>query len=167
MSTLGDVVFCLDHDIARTARVDGSDAGSARALDGPQRRMATKRDANGDPLCVACLDARQASRRAEFMLHQGRAPFSEHSPGNVGREADPTPTTSIKSGFIRIARSRTVVTAPNGRPRKKRERPTSAVRPSRRLERQFVMLAVEMGFLRAHQLLADLKARTHKVAAGA
>jgi hypothetical protein len=166
MSNLGDVVFCLDHDIARTARVDGCDAGSARALDGPQRRMATKKDANGDPLCVACLDARQARRRAEFMLHEGRAPLAGHNPANVGREADQTPTTSIKSGFIRIARSRTTVTAANARPRKKRERHTNAVRPSGgRVERQFLMLVVEIGLLRAHQLLQDLRARSRKVAA--
>lgn len=36
------------------------------------RRMATKRDANGDPLCSACLDERQSRRRAEFMLADER-----------------------------------------------------------------------------------------------
>jgi hypothetical protein len=168
MSRLGDVVFCLDCDIGRTASVDGSDAGSAPALDGPPRRMATKRDANGDPLCVACLDARQTSRRTEFMLHQGRAPIAGHEPADVRRDTELTPTTSSKSGFIRIVRSRTPATEASGRPRKKRQRQTSAVKPSdRRVERQFVMLAVEMGFLRADQLLEDLKARIHRVTAGA
>lgn len=45
---------------------DGADAGAL------PRRMATKKDANGDPLCSACLDERQSRRRAEFMLADER-----------------------------------------------------------------------------------------------
>jgi hypothetical protein len=33
------------------------------------------------------------------------------------------------------------------------------------VERQFLMLVVEIGLLRAHQLLQDLRARSRKVAA--
>jgi hypothetical protein len=188
MSKLGDVVFCVDCDRVRTARADGVAAGYGSALDAPPRRMANKRDANGDPLCAACLDARHDSRHAEFMLNEGRAPVLAQAHGAVAghgtasalrggavsnHAADPESAVTRISPYIRIVRSRGPIeeAAP---PPPKKSKPSArdrepqvarAPRPaSRRLERQFILLAVEMGFLRAQALLDQLDVSSRKVA---
>jgi hypothetical protein len=169
MSKLGDVVFCVDCDRARAPH-----AGSAApALDTPPRRMATKRDANGEPLCAACLDARHESRHAEFMLHEGRAPIPEDPETQASLAAESMARMPSRSPYIRIVRSRpgsddatprqhTVSESPRaGSPLAAERR---APRPiSRSVERKFTMLVVDIGFLRARQLLDELKARAHKV----
>jgi hypothetical protein len=179
MSKLGDVVFCVDCDRVRTARADGVAAGYGSALDAPPRRMANKRDANGDPLCAACLDARHDSRHAEFMLNEGRAPSVAPTHGAVStdgtakRATEPESAVTRISPYIRIVRSRTPIEEASPPPPRKRkpvvrdrEPPVArAGRPaSRRVERQFILLAVEMGFLRAQALLDQLDAQGRKVA---
>jgi hypothetical protein len=78
MTKLGDVVFCVDCDLLREANASSAEpGGEAAAGETPQtpehpRRMATKKDANGDPLCAQCLDERQSRRRSEFMLSDER-----------------------------------------------------------------------------------------------
>jgi hypothetical protein len=108
MNKLGDVVFCVDCDRERQAHLEISAAAEAAevtegaevvmsleadsrspAEDKHPRRMATKKDANGDPLCSQCLDDRQAKRRAEFMLSDDRRTVV-HWP-RPGRASDPKP----------------------------------------------------------------------------
>ena len=91
MNKLGDVVFCVDCDLEheahkQTAQPEGADSASE---DEHPRRMATKKDANGDPLCTQCLDERQARRRKEFMLGDERRTVV-HWPRR-GRASDPKP----------------------------------------------------------------------------
>jgi hypothetical protein len=73
MTKLADVVFCVDCDrnleTYRSALGPEGDTASS----GPQRRMAVKKDANGDPLCVPCMDSRRAKRNAAFLVRTGRA----------------------------------------------------------------------------------------------
>jgi hypothetical protein len=118
MNKLGDVVFCVDCDRERQAHLEIAEAASEQhreqdrepdrepdtspndrshpetASQNPEqdkhpRRMATKKDANGDPLCSQCLDDRQAKRRAEFMLSDDRRTVV-HWPRR-GRASDPKP----------------------------------------------------------------------------
>jgi hypothetical protein len=158
MSLLGDVVFCVDCDRARLSPPQSEGAG-------PPRRMAVKKDANADPLCASCLDARQAKRRAAFMLHEGRAPLPSPQPP-VDATAPSAPRKKVE--FVRIVRSRPQQPDVSSATRKKsrahkgrsqRATPTTKGRAAngRAVERQFVMLAAEMGFLRAQRLLDGLK----------
>jgi hypothetical protein len=162
MSMLGDVVFCVDCDRARLSHLQAVPAGTADPLPGPPRRMAIKQDANRDPLCASCLDLRQAKRRAEFMLHEARptTPVSQPSP------AAEVVAPRKRVEFVRIARVRTQEADVSPTPRKqssgpKRAAPHRAPAPkmstNRRLERQFLMLVLEIGFLRAQELLDELK----------
>jgi hypothetical protein len=195
MSTLGEVVFCVDCDGVRQAQMNGTDVLSADA-ELPPRRMAVKRDANGDPLCAACLDARHVSRRAEFLLHEGRAPIPGFQPMSqlsieTGAEPNGARQGKPKSRLIRIVRQRGAeaqsepppppAEPPAERPRAAGRRgkrdvtdvqvqlPLPAPRPAKRdrgAEKQFVMLAAEMGFLRAQELLDELQSRITKVTRG-
>ena len=77
MSKIGDVVFCVDCDLARSARPKVAVGDSSPTLDDFPRRMATKKDATGDALCAACLDARVQRRRSEFLQpHAATAHFT-------------------------------------------------------------------------------------------
>src|SRR5688572_26696904 len=67
MSKIGDVVFCVDCDLARSAQLKVAVGDSPHAPNDVPRRMATKKDATGDALCTACLDARVQRRRSEFL----------------------------------------------------------------------------------------------------
>ena len=133
--------------------------------------MATKRDANGEPLCAACLDARHDSRHAKFMSHEARGPLAGQGP-DATRAADPGPPVLQSSRFIRVLRTREpMVDATPPEPRKpKPARPASKPveapppkPPSRRVEQRFAMLVVELGFPRAQQLIDGLSARGRKL----
>jgi hypothetical protein len=200
MSTLGDVVFCVDCDSARQAHADSAALGLASAVAEPPRRMATKRDANRDPLCAGCLDARHESRHAEFMLNEGRAPAPDRTPAQSLLAHEERPAQPGRPAFIRITRTRTADGAPlptarqsgaagdgaakqrsakatangktNGKTNGKAKleaasHATSAPRvarpPSRSVERKFALLVVEVGYLRARQLLDELAGRNRKL----
>lgn len=177
MNKLGDVVFCVDCDRTRSERAAGVAAGYGSALDVPPRRMAIKRDANGEPLCSSCLDTRHDSRHAEFMLNEGRAPSFAPANDADARVAEPTAAVARSSTFIRIVRSRAPIeaAAPPAVTKSKpllhadtKPAPVHAAKPvGRRVERQFVMLVVEIGFLRAQQLLDQLDARGRELAGSA
>lgn len=173
MSKLGEVVYCVACDRARTAEADVAAAGSEQAPAERPRRMATKRDANGEPLCTACLDARLASRRAEFMLNQGRAPLPSSPPAQTVRAAESQPASPRRPAFIRIVRQQETPAAPERKPPVRTKRAAREVAPKpaekrtarrggKMIERRFVMLLGEMGFLRAQQLLNELKTRARK-----
>jgi hypothetical protein len=172
MSKLGDVVFCVDCDRVRAAHTGSAAAGFAgSAVDQPPRRMATKRDANGEPLCAACLDARHDSRHAKFMSHEARSPLAGRGP-DATRAADPGPLVLQSSRFIRVLRTREpMVDATPPQPSKpKTARPASKPvaapppkAPSRRVEQRFAMLVVELGFPRAQQLIEGLDSGGRKL----
>jgi hypothetical protein len=80
MTKLADVVFCVDCDRnLETYRSALGPEGGSEAT-GPQRRMAVKKDANGDPLCVSCMDTRRAKRNAAFLVRAGRAKDPDQPP---------------------------------------------------------------------------------------
>lgn len=196
MSMLGDVVFCVDCDLARDAQVADLDSPPASAIEARPRRMATKRDANGDPLCAGCLDARHKNRRAEFLLHEGRGPTPAVEPSTAQAESlfdarslaaesalqvDPQAAPRGKSPFVRIMRSRGHAEDARSAPASNRsaqragkQRAAKAPAAARRgpkpagrgAERQFLVLAGEMGFLRAQELLDELKASLQTVTGG-
>jgi len=89
MSKVGDVVFCVDCDLARSAHLRIAVGDSSGTSEVPLRRMASKKDASGDALCTACLDARVQRRRAEFMLPRARSAYPEPRPvvSSVSRPA--------------------------------------------------------------------------------
>ncbi len=184
MSKLGDVVFCVDCDRVRAAHTGSAVAGSggtapalrgdasiSAAVDQPPRRMATKRDANGEPLCAACLDARHDSRHAKFMSHEARGPLAGQGP-DATQAADPGPLVLQSSRFIRVLRTREpMIDAPPPEPRKATparpaRKPVEAPPPkppSRRVEQRFAMLVVELGFPRAQQLIEGLDSGGRKL----
>jgi hypothetical protein len=71
MSNFGDVAFCVDCDRNAEAYRTASGAQNTGGPNEPPRRMAVKKDANGDGLCVQCLDLRRANRNAAFQLRVG------------------------------------------------------------------------------------------------
>ena len=174
MSKLGDVVFCVDCDRVRAAHTGTAAAGGGTApaaVDQPPRRMATKRDANGEPLCAACLDARHDSRHAKFMSHEGRPPLGGPML-DATRAAEPGPLVLQSSRFIRVLRTREPMadaTPPQpskskpARPASKPAEPPPPKPPGRRVEQRFAMLVVELGFRRAQQLIDELGARGRKL----
>ena len=124
--------------------------------------MATKRDANGQPLCTACLDARLSLRRGAFLLHEGRAPLpaSRPAPAPEAPEERPSPAPVRVASATRIARTRERAARAQkvGAPARRHEPPKPRVPPpdrraARVLDRRFVLLAAELGFVRAQQLL--------------
>jgi len=134
MSKLGDVVFCVDCD--RTARrregalsgalsdalpdalpdvVGGAVNGEHGAAPAPPRRMAVKKDANGDRLCAQCLDARRSNRNAAFLLQERRAQFSSEEAGSNGApngEAPARPRILRIASAVRITRPAVAQVAP-------------------------------------------------------
>jgi hypothetical protein len=128
------------------------------------RRMATKRDTNGDALCAACVDARLARRRAEFFGHQGeRLPPRPAS----GSPAQPVDVTAIRWSAVRVTRASTSTNTPvkvvPGRA-KKAARPAladlsrvSASADEHELEVRFQRVASEIGLAHARRLLEELR----------
>lgn len=180
MSKVGDVVFCVDCDLARSAQLKAA-GDSSGTLAVPPRRMATKKDASGDALCTACLDARVQRRRAEFS--RPRAASAQPEPelavspavspavvalrGGASRKA----TSARKFSGVRIERVRTVVKSTARKPLDQKrvvsEILAEAHRASERASRakaveawtkSLQLMAVEIGLSRAHQLLAEVRA---------
>jgi len=175
MGMVGDVVFCVDCDLARSAHLSvaaGAETGAAEAF---PRRMATKRDANRDALCAACLDARLRRRQTAFAQHKdaGTTPASEPVFSPTPTRAEPPVRKASANRVVRVRPSPEAVptrsekrAAPPSAPEKRRAvagqaqaQARLALAHDRKLERRLMHVAVELGFLRAHQLLGELKAR--------
>ena len=110
MGMVGDVVFCVDRDLARSAHMNVAVGSAGGTVEAPPRRMATKKDASGDALCAACLDARLLRRRAEFVLHQGRGTAPAAPPPAASSQSSGAPVRKLSA--IRIARTRSDEVAP-------------------------------------------------------
>lgn len=116
MSKIGDVVFCVDCDLARSTQLKVANGDSSRGPNEQPRRMATKKDASGDALCTACLDARVQRRRAEFMQPSARSsaeaqPAASASPPITGAprgaaSMKPLDTSVRRLSSVRIERVR-------------------------------------------------------------
>ena len=153
MTSLGDPVFCIDCELAqRSAGANGSGAAEAAP-----KRLATKTDANGDPLCPACLDARLTRRRAEFELHQGVD--SGHAVQPASDSAPPT----TGSGTRFWSSARMTRTSPSATRKVRasthwsRSERLATSTSDRNQEHRFLEIAVEIGFVRAQELLWELK----------
>ncbi len=122
MSKLGEVVFCVDCD--RNAELRrGAAVGEEAAAPIAPRRMAVKKDANGDRLCVPCLDLRRTSRNAAFVRQEARAQTSSEEFNGArstnGVEAPARPRILRIASAVRIDRSRareTAAVAPSAPP---------------------------------------------------
>jgi len=183
MSKVGDVVFCVDCDLARSAQLKvavGDSSGTPHEL---PRRMAVKKDASGDALCRACLDARVQRRRAEFLQPRARSADPEPRPavssvsrpaaaalrGGVSREPSATPARRLSS--VRIDRVRPIEKSAARKPLDKKrvvsEVLAEAHRAAERAETakavqsrtiSLQLAAAEIGLSRAHELLAQIRA---------
>jgi hypothetical protein len=182
MSKVGDVVFCVDCDLARSAHLKvaiGDSSGTPKEL---PRRMATKKDAS-DALCTPCLDARLQRRRAAFLQPRARSADPEPQPavssvshptaaarrGSVSRQALEAPVRKLSS--VRIERIRPVAKSAPRKPLDKKrvvseilaeahraaERPSTAKALKERT-RSLQLAAAEIGLARAHQLLVQIRA---------
>lgn len=162
MSLIGEVAFCVDcaRSSLTSSNLGETDAGL------PSPRMATKTDANGDALCTKCLDARLARRRAEFALQQEASVAQASEPPRAQR---PSLTVEHDRTWVRRLSRATAPTpvsiskpiATNARSR--RQRPTVDASDARAeveqgLQRRFLEVSLELGFSRADDLLAKLKA---------
>jgi len=103
MSNLCDVVFCFDCDRNVAAHRSAAGGESGGALNEPPRRMAVKKDANGDQLCVSCLDLRRASRNAEFLLRAGRVPISDADSQTIQATGTQRGEPAARPQMLRIA----------------------------------------------------------------
>lgn len=76
------VRYCAHCDLSREAIAHGATTETERAglLTGHPRRLATKTDADGTPLCAACLEYVREHRRLDF--------FDRTVPGNVAAADD-------------------------------------------------------------------------------
>jgi len=183
MSKVGDVVFCVDCDLARSAHLKvavGDSSGTPNAL---PRRMATKKDATGDMLCTACLDARVQRRRAEFLQPRARTAYPEPQAAvsSVGRppaaalhggaSRRPPDASARRLSSVRIERVRPIVKSTARKPLDKKRvvseilaevhRAAERASTAKALQsstRSLQLAAAEIGLLRAHQLLAQLRA---------
>jgi hypothetical protein len=175
MSMVGDVVFCVDCDRARSAHVDAS--GSAPPIDAQYpRRGATKKDANGDALCAACLDARLLQRRAAFVRQQSQS-LPEPAPAVSARQPTTQPVRNLSQ--VRIVRVRpvaeTVQRSGNQKPAHTKVSQAAAARSTahrvvaktqaHRLERAFLEVAAGIGLLRSRELLDELRTRAYAILA--
>lgn len=186
MSKVGDVVFCVDCDVARDTQLKLASGDSAGAPQELPRRMATKKDASGDPLCQACLDARVQRRRAEFLQPRAQSAYAEPQPAESsdGRPAAAPLRNGASSkpivrrlSSVRIDRVRTVEKSPAPKPLDKRrvvaeivadaqrdaERASKAKAQQSRT-RSLQLAAAEIGLSRAHELLAQIRAAALTVA---
>jgi hypothetical protein len=201
MGMVGDVVFCVDCDLARSQHQKVSGAADG-GLEAPPRRMATKKDASGAALCAVCMDARLQRRRAEFVLHQGRSTAPEPTPPSISPQ--PAHESLRKLSSVRIARVRPPAEAP-ATSRARAEAPATsrarakapaklAVKPlpvkppvklptrarlvaetlsqvraattrggtagdDRQSTSSFLQLASDIGFVRAYELLGEIRTR--------
>jgi hypothetical protein len=199
MSKVGDIVFCVDCDLARSAHLKvavGDWAGTPNEL---PRRMATKRDANGHALCRACLDARVQRRRAEFLQPVARSDRPEPQAAvssfsgptaaalRNGAHTKPVDTSARRLSSVRIDRVRPTpmvksrpmptVKSPARKPLDKKRvvsetlaevhRASERASKARALKsstRSLKLAAAEIGLLRAHELLAQIRAAALEVA---
>jgi hypothetical protein len=190
MSKVGDIVFCVDCDLARSAQLKVAVGDRAGAPNELPRHMATKKDANGDMLCRACLDARVQRRRAEFLQPiarsdrpQPQAAVSWFSgptapaPHN-GAHAKPVDTSARRLSSVRIERVRPmpIVKRPTRKPLDKKrvvsetlaevQRASARASKAKALKlstRSLQLAAAEIGLLRAHELLAQIRAAALEV----
>jgi hypothetical protein len=117
MLNLGDVVFCVDCDRNVAAYRSAGGTESGYASNEPQRRMAVKKDANGDRLCVQCLDLRRASRQAEFLLRAERSPLpDQRAAGAQGAEPPARPPILRLASAVRIPRRSIAERTPMAQP---------------------------------------------------
>lgn len=180
MSKLGDVVFCVDCDRTRSENLRPSVGDSAGTPQAQPRRMATKKDANGEALCAACLDARLQRRRVAFLQPRGNGedPNAESDASSVGRPTEavrraPASTKPIdmsKRRFsgVRIERTRPSVKSVAKRRNRSRviaevladQRRTVARTSSKEASSRnsLQLAALEIGLRRAHELLAEIRA---------
>jgi hypothetical protein len=157
MNLIGEVVFCVDCDRAGSAQPNSTATEGPVAVAVP-RRMATKKDTNGDALCTTCLDARLGRRRREFVLHQGGAAPVAPAPTAAPPAADNTrrfiPSAALRSAAL--GSSRTIApTLP-----KETHVAEVAFVPTvdhRELERRFQETVIAVGFVRARDLLDELR----------
>jgi hypothetical protein len=190
MSKIGDIVFCVDCDLARSAHLKVAVGDRAGAPNDLPRHMATKKDANGDTLCRACLDARVQRRRAEFLQPVARSdrPQPQASvswfsgptaaaPRNGG-DAKPVDTSARRLSSVRIERVRPmpIAKSPLRKPLDKKRvvsetlaevhRASERASKARALKlsaRSLQLAAAEIGLLRAHELLAEIRAAALEV----
>jgi hypothetical protein len=182
MSKVGDVVFCVDCDLARSAHLKvavGDSSGTPNAL---PRRMATKKDATGDMLCTACLDARVQRRRAEFLQPRARTAYPEPQPAvssvsrptaaalRGGASRRPPDAAARRLSSVRIERVRPIVKSAVRKPLDKKRLVSEILAEHRAAERastakalqsstrSLQLAAAEIGLLRAHELLAQIRA---------
>jgi hypothetical protein len=151
--------------------------------------MATKKDASGDALCTACLDARVQRRRAEFLQPAARSAYRDPeplvptasrataAPLRGGNSSTPLDTSARRLSSVRIDRVRPAVKSTARKPVDKKrvvvdkkrvvseilaeshrapQRPSEAKALQSRT-RSLQLAAAEIGLMRAHQLLAQLR----------
>lgn len=183
MSKVGDVVFCVDCDLARSARLNVAIGDSSAAPQELPRRMATKKDASGEALCAACLDARLQRRRAEFLKPPVRSAYPEPElavssvsrrtaavlRGGASRKTVEPPIRRLSS--VRIDRVRPTVKSTALKPLDKKRVVSETLADARRAAeraskakalqactRSLQLVAAEIGLSRAHELLAQIRA---------
>jgi hypothetical protein len=184
MSKVGDVVFCVDCDRARSAHLKVASGDSLGTPTELPRRMATKKDASGDALCRACLDARVQRRRAEFLKPRTpSAPITQPEPavssvsrptvavhrGGAARKPLDKPARRFSS--VRIERVRPTVKSNPRKPLDQKRvvsevladahRATERASNAKAVEawtKSLQLMAVEIGLSRAHELLAQVRA---------
>ena len=186
MSKVGDVVFCVDCDLARSTQLKVASGDSSGTPTELRRRMATKKDASGDMLCTACLDARVQRRRAEFLKPPTRSAQPEpqlvvSSVGSIGRPTvaalrggasrKPLDKPARRFSSVRIERVRSVVKSTARKPLDHKRvvseilaeahRATERASRAKALEartKSLQLLAAEIGLSRAHELLVQIRA---------
>jgi hypothetical protein len=178
MSKLGEVVFCVDceRSVERYRSAIGDEAGREPP---PTRRMAVKKDANGDRLCAPCLDSRRTHRNAEFLLHEGRAPLPVQRTAAPDAAASDEPAATRRilriASAVRIPRPAVAEATTQAKASVVRTRrapaktakviPTATARRAegRAQEGAFMQLAAEVGFIRTRRLLQQLKQQLRSV----
>jgi len=183
MSKVGDVVFCVDCDLARSAHLKVAIGDSSGAPTELPRRMATKRDASGAALCTACLDARVQRRRAEFLVPRTAnahpepqlavSPVSRPTVAALrgGTSRKPLDKSARRFSSVRIERVRSGVKSTARKPLDQKRvvseilaevhRATERASRAKALEartKSLQLLAAEIGLSRAHELLAQIRA---------
>lgn len=188
MSKVGDIVFCVDCDLARSAQLKVAVGDSSGAAEELPRHMAIKKDANGDALCRACLDTRLRRRRAEFLKPVARSDYPQPqavvssltSPNGAalrnGAHTKPLDPSARRLSSVRIARVRPIVKSPARKPLDKKRvvsetlaevhRASERASKARALKSSMSALqlaAAEIGLLRAHELIAQIRAAALEV----